>query len=151
MCKDEKLDEKLVNNFNRFVGGTENANPVELNIALRGFVSGVFRQVGLQKLAEVYSEYKEFEYSATTTTTTKLLEAIAEINTMRISNADMLILMPESVLTDLVCLDAVSTRFIDISPKKLYEFNGVRIIEDRSICKVVVKSMISDHHIEVEV
>ena len=87
--------------------------------------------------------------------TIQLVEAIAEIEKMRIHRKHMVILAPTNTLAMLLRdsengVPRLSKLLCRVSPGKNPRFNGVLVIEDESHSEIVVKSLISEHRVRVK-
>ena len=86
------------------------------------------------------------------TTMLKLEEAVQKIESMRIAKDNMVILSPpdfiKSFLLQEIDYDLFFTKCSGIfSPTK---YCGILVVEDESIKTVIVRSLISDHRVELE-
>ena len=85
-------------------------------------------------------------------TMSKLEESIQEVESKRISRDNMVILSPpdfiKSFLLQEIDYDLFFTKCSGIfSPTK---YCGILVVEDESIKTVIVRSLISDHRVELE-
>lgn len=78
----------------------------------------------------------------------QLLEAIVELTEYRISQDDMMILAPPGTIDELVKQGGGSCLVCN-SMGMIPTFNDVLLIEDDIIPKVVVKSLVSLHRVEM--
>ena len=78
---------------------------------------------------------------------TQLLEAISEIEKWRINRQEMVILAPLNTMARMIAETDHIDDWYDGSNNP--QFHGILVVEDEQITKVVVKSLISDHRVEV--
>lgn len=81
----------------------------------------------------------------------KLFEGIYNIEKEHISRKYMIILLPTPIWENIIATYTLFIQFVSINTVKTpCEFMGIKVIDDISIQKIVIKSIISNHREEIE-
>ena len=81
---------------------------------------------------------------------TKLFNAVFEIEKNRIAKKNMVILCPIGFFSSLLLENAFHEAHRDVMSNNPM-FSGILVVEDESMDKVIVRSLISEHRVEVEI
>jgi hypothetical protein len=81
----------------------------------------------------------------------QLYEAISEMEKLRISGEEMIILSPPDVVRRLAFEEMLDVAMIwEDCPGRRHRFHGILVVEDPEIREVVVRSLITDHRVVVK-